>query len=131
MLKIFIQSIPHNEQRYETVGDYWDDEEGVEQVRVSQLPDWRWEFLVAVHELIEKGLTKHRGIDEHTISQFDVQFEAARDRGEVSGEPGDAPDAPYQQEHFFATCIERLLAAQLNVDWFQYEAYVDSLGIKK
>ena len=31
-MKMKIESIPHDEQRYPTVGDYWVDEHGVEQV---------------------------------------------------------------------------------------------------
>jgi len=27
--------------------------------------------------------------------------------------------------------MERLLATELDVDWFEYERYVDMLGIKK
>lgn len=132
MLKIFIQSIPHNEQRYRTVGDYWDEEGGVQQVRVSEMPDWRWEFLIGVHELIEKALTGHRQIDERQISEFDIEFEKRRDEGKEFGEPGDAPGSPYRREHYFATNIERLLAAELGVDWFEYEQYCDGLGaIKK
>ena len=66
----------------------------------------------------------------YAIGSFDQAFEKKREQGLVRGEPGDAPDAPYRREHLFATNIERLLAAELGVDWAVYEAYVDSLGIK-
>lgn len=131
MTRIQIESIPHESQRYPTVGDYWDDENGVEQIRVSEMGDWRYELLVAVHELIEKALTKHRGIAEEHISTFDINFENARAEGRAIGEPGDHPHAPYRNEHFFATNLERLLAAELDVDWFEYDRHVESLGIKK
>ena len=45
--------------------------------------------------------------------------------------PGDNINAPYRREHFFATNIERLFAGELNVDWFEYDRYVDALGFKK
>src|SRR5690349_17614535 len=128
-MRINIEVIPHEQQRYPTVGDYWV-ENGVQQVRVSSLPDWRYEILVAVHEIVELALTRHRGIPEDVISEFDVAFEQSRESMEVSGEPGDHPDSPYRREHFFATSLERLLAVELDVDWFKYEAYVDGLGIK-
>jgi hypothetical protein len=130
-VKIHIESIPHEQQRYPTVGDYWEDDAGVEQVRVSELADWRHEALVAVHELVEWILTKHRDISEPAISEFDVAFERDREHALVLGEPGDDPRAPYRREHFFATNVERLLAAELDVDWRAYEALVDGLGIKK
>jgi len=129
-VRINIEVIPHEQQRYPTVGDYWL-EDGVQQVRVSSLVDWRYEILVAVHEIVELAVTRHRGISEQRISEFDVEFERLRECGQRSGEPGDHADSPYQREHFFATNVERLLAAELDVDWFEYEHYVDSLGIKK
>jgi hypothetical protein len=49
----------------------------------------------------------------------------------VAGEPGDHEHAPYRREHFFATNLERLLSAELGVDWFEYDRDVDALGIKK
>jgi hypothetical protein len=129
-MRINIEVIPHEQQRYPTVGDYWM-EDGIQQVRVSRLPDWRYEILVAVHEIIELAITRHRGIPEDVISEFDVEFEKLRESQLRSGEPGDHPDSPYCKEHFFATSLERLLALELDVNWFEYEAYVDGLGIKK
>jgi hypothetical protein len=130
-MKINIETIPHGEQRYPTVGDYWDDEAGVVQVRVSDMKDWRYEALVAVHELVEMFLTKHRDIAEPCISEFDIKFEQSREQALLTGEPGDHPNAPYRREHFFATNLERLLSAELGVDWFEYDRDVDALGIKK
>lgn len=127
---IRIESIPHDQQRYPTVGDYWD-EKGVDQVRVSQMPDWRYEALVVVHELVEMFLTRHRDIPEERITEFDVDFEESRLKNLVAGEPGDHPNAPYRNEHFFATNLERLFAAELGVDWFEYDRFVDALGGKK
>ena len=80
-MKINIETIPHGDQRYPTVGDYWDDPNGVVQVRVSDMKDWRYEALVVVHELIEMFLTKHREIDEQVISEFDIKFEKSREEG--------------------------------------------------
>lgn len=131
MMKINIEAIPHHEQRYPTVGDYWLDENGVEQVRVSAMPDWRYEVLIAMHELLEWVITKHRNIAEEAISDFDIRFENSRNEGLAIGEPGDHPHAPYRKEHFFATNIERLLAAELDVDWHEYDRYVDGIAIKK
>lgn len=130
-MTIHIESIPHEKQRYPTVGDYWEEDGGIEQVRVSELPDWRYEALVAVHEMVEMILTKHRNISEEMISAFDIAFERDREAGKVLGEPGDDPRAPYRREHFFATNVERLLAAELGVDWGAYETLVDGLGVKK
>jgi hypothetical protein len=128
-MRIEVQTIPHHGQRYPTVGDYWDADDAV-QIRVSEMDDWRYVILVALHEIVESMLARYRGISEETIGSFDMEFEKKREQGLVRGEPGDAPDSPYRREHFFATSLERLLAAELGVDWAQYEAHVDSLGIK-
>lgn len=129
-MKIAIETIPHGAQRYPTVGDYWEDADGVLQIRVSEMEDWRYVILVAVHELAEMMLTRWRGIPEEAIGEFDMEFERKRELGLAAGEPGDDPAAPYRREHFFATSVERLLAAELGVDWKEYEAHVDGLGVK-
>ncbi|MBV8844152.1 MAG: hypothetical protein JO307_15195 [Bryobacterales bacterium] len=129
-MHINIETIPHEMQRYPTVGDYWQ-EGNIEQVRVSAMKDWRYEVLVTIHELIEMALTRQHGVSEGAITEFDIKFETERLEGLRFGEPGDDPDAPYRREHMFATKLERLLAAELDVDWDQYELYVDSLGFKK
>lgn len=128
-MKIQIETIPHDAQRYPTIGDYWQ-KDGIVHIRVSEMHDWRYVILVAVHELIESMITRYRGISEEAIGAFDMEFEHKREQGLVRGEPGDAPDAPYRREHFFATNVERLLAAELGVDWAIYETYADSLGVK-
>ncbi len=126
-----IETISHDLQRYPTVGDYWLDGDGVEQIRVSEMMDWRYEVLVAIHEIIEMALTRQRGIAEERITEFDIKFEQNKAQGVVGGEPGDNINAPYRKEHFFATNIERLFAAELDVDWFEYDRYVEALGFKK
>jgi len=126
-----IETIPHETQRYPTVGDYWLDEVGVEQIRVSEMMDWRYEVLVAIHEIVEMALTRHRGIAEEDITEFDIKFEQDKEKGLIGGEAGDNVNAPYRKEHFFATNLERLLAGELDVNWFEYDRYVDALGFKK
>ena len=121
-MNINIKSIPHSEQRYETCGDYWDDEKGTN-IRVSNMGNEDYEFLVAVHELVEQYLCKKRGISEESISAFDIEYEKNRIFEDTS-EPGDNKDAPYRKEHFFATSIERLIAGELGVDWKDYDDIV-------
>ena len=125
-MKIVIKAIPHDKQRYDTVGDYWVDGDGTRQIRVSQMVDPRYELLVALHELIEQELCLQRGISEEEITAFDKAFEAARNEWD-NEEPGDNEKAPYRKEHFFATSIERLLAAEFGVDWAEYDDAVMSL----
>lgn len=114
-MKTEIASIPHSEHRYPTLGDYWCAKDGTVFIRVSALPDWRYEFLIALHELIEEAVTRHRGIREPAIKAFD---EAHLDMDD----PGMSPEAPYHREHVLATAIEMLVAQELGVVWSEYEA---------
>jgi hypothetical protein len=114
MLHIYIDTVPHSTQRYPTVGDYFDVQTPgmrvpVTNVRISDMQDEDCEFLVAIHELIEQHLCKKRGISEESITAFDMIR------------------APYNKEHVFATSIEKLVAAELGVDWDEYDKTVNSL----
>ena len=99
---------------------------GVLHIRVSKLSDPRYELLIALHELVEVTLCKHRSVTEKSVDAFDIAFEKRRKLGN-DDEPGDDPRAPYRREHFFATSVERLMAAELGVDWRKYEAEINAL----
>lgn len=116
-MKITIQTIPHSSQVYETVGNY-ETHEGITEISVSDMGNEDYEFLVALHELIEWKLTQKRGIGEKTITDFDIDFEKTN---KESLEPGDDISSPYRKEHFFATTIERLMASELGIDWEEYD----------
>lgn len=122
-MNIQITIIDHKAQRYDTVGD-WQFPQGDKthdlQINVSDLGDWRYNLLVAVHELVEAALCKHRGISQEAVDQFDMYF-----AGE--GEPGAAENCPYRLEHIYASVIERDMAWQLDVDWGVYEAAIEAL----
>jgi hypothetical protein len=125
-LKIVIETIPHSEHRYPTCGDYWVDRRGVLQVRVSKLKDWRWVALIIIHELWEYFIVRHQKIPLKAIDRFDKEFERNWEKHDHS-EPGDSPQAPYRVAHCSATGVERLLASELDVCWFDYEFTVDQL----
>src|SRR3954469_25221246 len=81
MLKINVQTIHHDEHRYPTSGDYWEDEDGTLQVRVSEVGGRRYEFFAALHDAIDFELSRLRGIAEPVITAFDVQFEKEIEEG--------------------------------------------------
>ena len=93
---------------------------------VSDMKNPDYEFLVAVHELIEAWLVRKRGISEERITEFDIAFEKARPEDDLS-EPGDEPDAPYQNEHCIATGVERILCAAMGIPWKEYDETVGNL----
>ncbi len=92
-------------------------------------PDY--EFLVALHELIESHLVQKRGIPDAAIDEFDIEFEKRRAAAPPDfadyAEPGSDPAAPYYREHQFATAIEKSVAEELGVDWDEYDRAVKAL----
>ena len=121
-MEIRIKTIPSSEQVYPTVRDWRFDEQGNLNIFVSDMGNWKYETLVAVHELVEALLCKDRGIKKEDVDDFDIEFEKNRVEGNED-EPGDDINAPYRKEHFFATDIERLIAGQLGVDWLDWKTY--------
>lgn len=119
-MKIIIETIPHGQQRYPTVGDWRMYAPDALHIQVSKMGDENMEALVAIHELVEALLCDHRGISEPAVKAFD---EAHLDHDD----PGSLIEAPYHQEHMFAEYVERLLAAQLSVDWARYSNRVKAL----
>lgn len=128
MLEVHIKTIPHKKQRYETVGDWWW-EKNTLQMRISDMENWRYEFLVAVHEYIEAMLCKHSGVSQKSVDSFDIKFEKDRLKFKWGNEPepGNDPRAPYFFQHNIATGIERILATLLGVNWDEYDKTVMSL----
>ncbi len=118
-------TVTHEAQRYPTVGDYQEGH-GVTLFTISDMHNDLYEELVAVHELVEYLLVKRRGISVEAIDAFDKAFEANRVEFDDS-EPGWDKKAPYHDEHVFAEKIERLLAAELGVDWDTYDKTVSAL----
>ena len=125
-MNIQVRVIPHNQQRYVTVGDWWWDENGDLQIRVSDLGDWRFNALVAHHEQVEALACKRAGIREEDVTAFDKQFENYRKAGNYD-EPGDCLRAPYYRQHQIATISERQLALELGVNWREYDEKVSRM----
>lgn len=127
MLSITIKTIPHYAQRYNTVGDWTWSGDGQLYISVSDMKDEYKELLVAIHELVEVYLCRKRGITEDEVTQFDLTYEKDRKPEDLISEPGDSRDAPYRNEHRFATYIERAFCKELGIKWEDYEKTVYSL----
>jgi hypothetical protein len=125
---IHTHSIPHNCQRYNTAGDYFESDNAWE-FRISKLGDWRFEVLVIIHELVEKVLCKNAGVEDADIDKFDIQFEKDREAGShtPTEEPGDDKRAPYHRQHVIASRVEKIVARAAGVRWRDYNAAINSL----
>lgn len=146
---VTVTTIPHNDQLYDTIGDYGINEADLGVV-VSRMDDWRFGFACAIHEQIEAALQVANGKKDRS-TEFDKLYEAKRasltqhanvaidastDLKKAWGceclitsdsEPGEDKHAPYHDEHMFADGVERLLLRELGADWGDYCAAVERL----
>lgn len=120
MLDIEIKTIPQKEQRYVTVGDYW--QEGEKLIfRISDCNNRKYEWMLIIHELVEKCLNEHAGITDQQVDDYDLKSESLEE------EPGDEPDCPYRDQHCFATSVEKLLCAAMGLPWKEYDGFLENL----
>lgn len=125
MFNVRIETIDHNQHRYDTCGDwFWDYPSRTLIIKVSNMDNWMSEALVAIHELVEAVLCQQRGISAEQVDVFDFGFKG-------DGEPGDDPKAPYHWEHVFAERIEQQLAKRLGVKWPDHEQRIENLYRKE
>ncbi len=129
MLNINIKTIPDNEQRYDTVGDYWK-KDGVDEIKVSMMGNRQYEFLVAIHEMVEQFLCENVGITDEEITKFDIEYEEKRKNGDDT-EPGEDIYAPYHKQHMFAEKIEKIMAEECKIDWKDYCKYSNRFNDKR
>lgn len=120
-MNIKIETIPHEQHRYTTAGDWFFDDKGDLTIRVSALGDWKKEALLAIHELVEVLACKSDGVSQEAVDAFDFAWT------DNDNEPGDSPDAPYNKQHRLAMGVENIMASALGVDWKDYEQQLDDL----
>lgn len=126
--KIIIRTIDPNNQRYFTCGDWlYDAEDDVIEIRVSNMPDWRSELAVAIHEAVEAVACVEKEISEVDVTKFDLKFEDERGAGQQTetAEPGDDKRAPYFEQHKAATFVEKEVCGQLSLSWIEHERNVN------
>lgn len=118
-LSLDVKTIPHQSQRYDTAGDWYDDH-GTFCFRISDCRNRKYEWLLAIHEIVERALCDVNGVSVKVVDAFDKSFV-----GNV--EPGDSSKSPYRTEHCFATAVERMLCAAMDVNWQDYDNFVSGL----
>lgn len=118
-MNIHIMIIPESEQREVVSGaDWFWDSKGDLQVRVSPLSDWRYEVLLGIHEAVEAIMCMHAGVTQQQVDEFDQEYDKTHT---FDVNAGDEEAAPYCRQHCFATAIERVLCAELGVNWKKYD----------
>lgn len=119
--KINIQIVPLWKQRYDTLGDYYE-QDGVLHFKITDTGSPFYNKLILIHELIEQALTEAKGIKEEDILKHDLESEKLVQQGLVSAEaePGEAEGSPYRQEHILAETVERLMLNHLDITFSKY-----------
>ena len=117
-----IEVIEPKHMRYRTVGDWFFIGDKLV-IQVADMKEWRYNLLVAIHELIEVFLCTDAGISAKAVDKFDMTHEDDED-------PGSHPKAPYHKQHVVAMGIEMLLSALLGVKWRPYEAAIEKAWSK-
>lgn len=121
MQQIKTEIIPEQSQRYPTLGDYFEDSEGILHFKISNTGNNLYNKVILVHEILEQLLTQYEGIKEEDIFAFDLWVEEEIEAGRYDGEPGEHPLSPYKKQHIFAENIERQIMNFLGIDFKQYE----------
>lgn len=111
--EIYISTVPMQEQRYNTVGD-WYFAEGKLIISVSDTGDWKQNMCLALHEFVEACLCTAATpqVTPAMVDSFDFAWTqpGAKHLPEFE-EPGDDVNAPYHLQHRVAT--------QLEMDFFE------------
>ena len=107
-MKITIQTIKHEEQRYDTVGDYWEDADGTMQFRITDTGNKIVNFMCLMHELTEWFWCVVRGLPLESVDTFDLNHLDAE-------EPGCLSDAPYHEGHELGEVVEKVLENGLGI----------------
>lgn len=125
-MEIEVKVIPHVSQFYSTIGDWHFDKSGKLKVTVSNMGNEDFEFLVALHEIVEAWLCRKRGIDQDEVTKFDkLMLEKGVDN------PGDDVRAPYHKEHRLALIIESMLMHELNLSEVEYLEAMNNAYLSK
>jgi len=128
MKKIIIEFIPHSEQRFlgSLGGDWYFDSNDNLVIRCSDMQDWRYNFLLARHEMDEAILCRHVGITTEMVDADELKSTDSDDPDSFSG----YPDSCYQNQHNDALSAEWIMSRLLNVDWKDYADKFESLSKK-
>lgn len=127
-MNINILSIEQRDHRFTTIGDWWEDDAGILQIRITKMP-WRFEVAVLFHELIEFFICKADGIKTKECDEFDALFEREYESGiwPKSVEAGFDKRCPYRKGHVWGSRFERVTIWVLGASWREYCDFTDNL----
>lgn len=120
MLPIRVQFVNQDQQKYATVGDYGEDEQGI-WFKITRFPGKpAYSVAILLHEIAEYYRCKQDGVALSDIDAFDYGHPELDD-------PGLSPSAPYHKQHMESDVLERQFIINSGEDWAEYEAEIDNL----
>lgn len=140
MMKITIEFVPNEEVKarkgfggadwfFDHYGDYDAFSRRVRPqsltIRVANELPREEQMALAIHELVEAVLCEQFGIKTEDVDKFDLQH--LDDEKNPAFNSGDHHASPYYAPHQFATSVERMIAALMNVDWNAYDERLSAL----
>ena len=114
--RIILEIIDHQDQRLHVPGDWFFTPDGNLTVRISDLGDWRYNFLVMRHEMDEAILCHFNRITTEMVDEDQKKGKPSDDPDSFSGYPG----ARLQNQHNDALAAEWQMSRLLKVDWKLY-----------
>jgi hypothetical protein len=127
MKTIKIYTIPMQDQRFTTQGDWKEDDKELN-IWITDMGDWKCEFGVFVHEIVEWAICKHMGVTSDECDAFDALFEKEYDEGkwDISVEAGYDPRCPYRKGHVWGDRVSRVMLWLIGVSWKEYGKVCDA-----
>lgn len=125
-MKIRFQRLTQGQQRFTTVGYwYWSEtgNKGTLVVQVTRMGDWRHEFAVWGHEMIEAFYCWCFRVTTEQADKFDESYERGYSDGSISKEmePGHDPRCPYHVGHMMGVFWEHVIIRLTLAKWSNYE----------
>ena len=112
---LMVEVIPQAKQRYPTVGDWQFNDQGALIMKISDMGNKDYEFMVAIHEAVEAWLCRKAGITQEMVDAWDMG------EGKDLEDPGSDEKAPYHRQHMLALDIEKALCDEMGINWDEYE----------
>ena len=114
------KTIPQKEMRYRDAGDWWDSRKGWE-IRVPELMRMDYEFLVFIHEAVERYMVHKMGLSVSYVDKW-IEENLKDDYKQGAMTKG----SPHRACHIFATKIEMQIAKHLGISRKKYDKDVDT-----
>lgn len=123
-----VMRVSLQENRFTTLGDWKETPQGFI-ITYTGMADWKYEFLVLIHEFTEWAICQRYRVPTYKCDAFDALWEAELKQGlhKLGDEAGFDRRCPYREGHVWGARMERLFAFLLGVRWKKYCEACDAL----